>query len=450
MAEVIGTISAALQVAELGGRLSVKLCTFAHKFRNADKALRSLSNDVALTCSVLRQLGDSLRQDDLVALYSPDAFATAQDVLEECKKVFNDLESEIEQQHPDPSSKSRMERATRKIWFLMNEPRLDAVAGNLERLKSTMLLMLNVVIYAGQLRSRQEVNKVQEQRELLQMLAVEKIESERKFEQLTTSIQVFNLNIENHGNGTPFQTQEIGKINDELQHYYDTIRAVLNTIDAAERFLDEGRYRRLKAGFSAIHSGEAVLFNETYGSRASLLFSQLKITPTPSEARTIQEPPQPQGPPRRAMRRKLPSKNLKKKKAYRSPIAMKDLWQENPAGSLLPKIPTTVVHHPVKSESNNESIADTAFNLDFSALDHPDILEDFDFDSFLNDDGDKTGFGFEPNMSLDIDPLETPTEQTKQIYGDLKGPSAVDDTSLENPDVWILRWTTLEKTELRQ
>lgn len=152
MAEVIGTISAALQVAELGGRLSVKLCTFAHKFKNADKALRSLSNDVALTCSVLRQLGDSLRQDDLVSLYSPDAFATAQDVLEECKKVFNDLESEIEQQHPETSSKSRMERATRKIWFLMNEPRLDAVAGNLERLKSTMLLMLNVVIYAGQLR----------------------------------------------------------------------------------------------------------------------------------------------------------------------------------------------------------------------------------------------------------------------------------------------------------
>lgn len=153
MAEVLGTIAAALQVAELGGRLSVKLCTFAHKYKNANKALRSLSNDVALTCSVLRQLSDSLGQDDLVSLYSPDAFATAQDVLEECRKVFKDLESEIEQQHPDPSSsKSRLEKATRKIWFLMNEPRLDAVAGNLERLKSTMLLMLNVVIYAGQLR----------------------------------------------------------------------------------------------------------------------------------------------------------------------------------------------------------------------------------------------------------------------------------------------------------
>lgn len=439
MAEVLGTISAALQVAELGGRLSVKLCTLAHKFKNADKALRSLSNEVALTCSVLRQLGDSLRQDDLVSLYSPDAFATAQDVLEECKKVFKDLESEIEQQHPDPSSKSRMERATRKIWFLMNEPRLDAVAGNLERLKSTMLLMLNVVIYAGQLRSRHEVNKAQEQRELLQMLAVEKIESERKFEQLTTSIQFFNLNIGNHGNGTTFQTQDSGKFNDELHHYCEMIKAVLNTIDTAERFLDEGRYRRLKAEFSAVHSREAVRLKETYGPRASHLFSQLNLSHAPHEAITIQEPPQPRGLPPPAIPPKLPTK--KRKIAFSHPIVRAKPSLENPA-ELLPEIPTKVAHEPFKSEFNDQAIPANAFNLDFAALNNPDILESFDFDTFLNTDGDGVGFGF--------DPLATLTEQKQQIHDDPKGPPAMDDTSLENPDVWVLRWTTLEKTELRQ
>lgn len=208
--------------------------------------------------------------------------------------------------------------------------------------------------------SRHEVNRAQEQRELLQMLAVEKIESERKFEQLTTSIQVFNLNIENHGNGTPFQTQDSGKFNDELQHYYDMIRAVLNTIDAAECFLDEGRYRRLKAGFSAVHSGEAVRLKETYGSRASYLFSQLKITPTPHEARTIQETPLPQGPPPQAIPSKLRSK--KRKKAPSHPIAIQpNSWRKNPADSPLPEIPTSVVHQPFKSEPNNESIPDVCF-----------------------------------------------------------------------------------------
>ncbi|KAJ5683879.1 uncharacterized protein N7477_000224 [Penicillium maclennaniae] len=40
----------------------------------------------------------------------------------------------------------------------------------------------------------------------------------------------------------------------------------------------------------------------------------------------------------------------------------------------------------------------TGLDLDFSALDNPDILESFDFDTFLNTDEYGTGFGLEPNM----------------------------------------------------
>lgn len=150
--EIVGVVASVVQIAELGGKLSVKLCTFCHRFKNASKSLTGLSKDIALTCNVLRQLGDSLEQDDLATLYSPDAFETAQGVLRECERVFQDLDRTIEQHYSDTSSISRIERATKKIWFLMNEPHLDAMAGNLERLKSTMLLMLNVIIYAGQIR----------------------------------------------------------------------------------------------------------------------------------------------------------------------------------------------------------------------------------------------------------------------------------------------------------
>ncbi|KAJ5128401.1 Transcriptional activator somA [Penicillium atrosanguineum] len=48
-----------------------------------------------------------------------------------------------------------------------------------------------------------------------------------------------------------------------------------------------------------------------------------------------------------------------------------------------------------------------AFSLDFSALDNPDILESFDFDTFLNTDADGTGFGFDPNMPYSTDGVET-------------------------------------------
>lgn len=48
-----------------------------------------------------------------------------------------------------------------------------------------------------------------------------------------------------------------------------------------------------------------------------------------------------------------------------------------------------------------------AFNLDFGPLDNPDILESFDFDTFLNTDADGTGFGFDPNMPYSTEGVET-------------------------------------------
>lgn len=144
------------------------------------------------------------------------------------------------------------------------------------------------------------MNEAQEQRELLQMLAVEKIESEKKFQQLTTSIQFFNLNVQTNGNEPSFRANESSQINDELQHYFNMIKAVLNSIDIAERFLDEKRYHRLKTGFISLHITEARRLREIYGSRASDLFSQLKITPArheqpaviPQQPMTLCPPPQ--------------------------------------------------------------------------------------------------------------------------------------------------------------
>ncbi|KAJ5107272.1 hypothetical protein N7456_003947 [Penicillium angulare] len=239
--EILGVIASVVQVAELGGRLSVKLCTFCHRFKNANKALQGLSKDVALTCNVLRQLGDSLKQDDLATLCSPDAFETAQDVLKECESVFQNLERQVEQHYADPSSKSRIERASKKIWFLMNEPHLDSVAGNLERLKSTMLLMLNVIIYAGQIRSRREASEIQDQRNLLLVLASEKLESERNFERFAKSMQYINLNALDSKAQPHIGVNVSSETDDELYHYYKMVQSVLGEIDTVQSFLDSSR-----------------------------------------------------------------------------------------------------------------------------------------------------------------------------------------------------------------
>lgn len=155
--ELAGVAASILQIADLGAQLSIKLVTFCHKVKNADESIQSLSNDVALTSNVLRHLGDNLeqdrKQDRKGGLYSNDALGTANGVLEECRKVFEQIGSAIDNPGKDKdSAKGLFQRAAKRVGFVVMEPQLDALRGNLESLKSTMLLMLNVIMYAGQLR----------------------------------------------------------------------------------------------------------------------------------------------------------------------------------------------------------------------------------------------------------------------------------------------------------
>ncbi|KAJ5546502.1 hypothetical protein N7494_004087 [Penicillium frequentans] len=442
-AEILGVVASVIQIAELGGKLSVKLCTFCHRFKNANKSLRCLSKDIALTCNVLRQLGESLEQDDLATLCSPDAFETAQEVLKECEKVFQDLDHTIEQHYSDSSSKTRIERATKKIWFLMNEPHLDAMAGNLERLKSTMLLMLNVIIYAGQIRSRREANELQEQRILLLVLANEKLESERNYENLTKSLQYVSLNVSEPGTFDSFRANETDAKDDELYHYYNMVKTVLNDIDSVQGFLDSSRYQRIRSGFAGVHKMEASILQEKYGKRATQLFKGNLLGIETELAATI------------------PSKGL-----------------------------------------TNEVflLSSDSFSLDFSPID-PDGLGSLDFDTFIGTETAQESVPFlseivsnpmttrkrkgrltpeaqdDPDMSIPQEGgipkarqkrrraaehtisqalpeycISSPhdgasTEVQNTSSGETES-AAPNDPPLEGPETFILRWTTLTETEL--
>jgi hypothetical protein len=50
---------------------------------------------------------------------------------------------------------------------------------------------------------------------------------------------------------------------------------------------------------------------------------------------------------------------------------------------------------------------DNDFNLDF-AVGGPDVLENFDFDSFLHNTDDNSTFGNFDLMAFDVNPTETP------------------------------------------
>jgi hypothetical protein len=61
--EILGTAASVITVADLGGKLSVKLFTFARKIKNTDESISSIPRDIAATGAVLHQLGNELKRN---------------------------------------------------------------------------------------------------------------------------------------------------------------------------------------------------------------------------------------------------------------------------------------------------------------------------------------------------------------------------------------------------
>jgi len=160
MAE-LGIIASVVSIADTGFRLSIKLYTFGEIVSTADKSVISISKDVSLTSSVLKELGSLLENDAESHIFSKNAVQTADTVVKECLEVFQEMESILVKKLPSLSGQDgirgggggKKSKATvlleRMKWGYL-QPKLQLLRSNLDRLKSTLLLMLNVITYARQ------------------------------------------------------------------------------------------------------------------------------------------------------------------------------------------------------------------------------------------------------------------------------------------------------------
>ena len=146
--EALGVAASVVQIAELGARLSVKLYTYSIKTANSNAAITAIHRDVALTSSVLGELGQTLSESNGGKQWAPSktAILTAMGLLDECKKLFADLEGHIESHNGE--SKSKMKDISRSLKYPFIEPTIEVLRCQLDRLKSSLLLMLNVMVYA--------------------------------------------------------------------------------------------------------------------------------------------------------------------------------------------------------------------------------------------------------------------------------------------------------------
>lgn len=160
MAE-LGIIASVVQIADTGLRLSIKLYTFGEIVATADKSVISISKDVSLTSSVLKELGSLLENDAESRIFSKNAVQTADTVVKECLEVFQEMESILVKKLPSLSGqddicgggggkKSKAATLLERMKWGYLQPKLQLLRSNLDRLKSTLLLMLNVITYARQ------------------------------------------------------------------------------------------------------------------------------------------------------------------------------------------------------------------------------------------------------------------------------------------------------------
>jgi hypothetical protein len=147
--EILGIATSVLQIADLGGKLSVKLFVFSRKIKNADKSIDSISQDIAATGAVLQQLGNELTKDEYLRLCSDEAVSTTRDLVNDCNKIFLELDDALD---GGLSGNTVVLGWKQRLKYPFLEAQIELLRSNLERLKSSLVVMLNVLIFAGQLR----------------------------------------------------------------------------------------------------------------------------------------------------------------------------------------------------------------------------------------------------------------------------------------------------------
>ena len=141
-----GTIAG---IASAGTKLSVSLYTFSETISTDHRNIKSLAHDISFVSSTLAQLDNAWKQNGQVKVSSVLALTSGKAAVKECETIFNELNSVLDDAKEFSSKrpskrKLTLSAAERSEWPFL-QPRADLLAVNLERVKSTLLLFLNVV-----------------------------------------------------------------------------------------------------------------------------------------------------------------------------------------------------------------------------------------------------------------------------------------------------------------
>ncbi|XPS91691.1 hypothetical protein M3J09_001102 [Ascochyta lentis] len=165
MAEVLGLAASIIQLGGSGAKLSKELYVFISTAARADQDISAIARDVGTTSGVLANVGKVLETDDAIKIINQDAVEHAEDLIKQCKEVFEEILAVLEKRQKVSEDGKRRLSLMGKMYWPMKEQRVELLRRRLETLKSS-LLVLFYVLQLAQNKGRGDVEKasLEEQR----------------------------------------------------------------------------------------------------------------------------------------------------------------------------------------------------------------------------------------------------------------------------------------------
>ncbi len=149
----VGVVASVAQLADFGFKLSLKLYTFSSTVSAAEPSIKALSSDVSLTSTVLKELCLIMKSDETSHVVSPTAIDATAKTVKDCLIVFEELDGTLEKSLR-VMGEGGGKRMREKLKWPFKQPKMELLSSNLDRLKASLTLMLQVLSYARDLASR--------------------------------------------------------------------------------------------------------------------------------------------------------------------------------------------------------------------------------------------------------------------------------------------------------
>jgi hypothetical protein len=137
-----------VRMAGVGTKLSTMLMAYAGGVLDADKNMVDIAGDVALTSNVLTSVGNFLKERDNETVATPSALKDATAILDRCHDTFEEIKAIVDKTAKVDKSGNRKSSKRAKLIWPIKSNKAELLKSRLESLKSSLMLLLQVLSFA--------------------------------------------------------------------------------------------------------------------------------------------------------------------------------------------------------------------------------------------------------------------------------------------------------------